>query len=99
MIKLTATKTGMRILTIKAFGCYLNMSFGRCAKPAPARLDLRARLCIAATPAQREAAEITTRERMLAAGWQADEFNTPEYRAAFRSAEIGAFRKLGVVAA
>lgn len=35
--KRTSTKSGMHILTIKAFGFYLNMSFGRSkAKPAAA---------------------------------------------------------------
>lgn len=32
MIKFTSTKSGMRIVTVKAFGIYTNVSYGKCAK-------------------------------------------------------------------
>ena len=35
MLKLNRTKSGMRILTVKALGFYANLSFGRSARKAP----------------------------------------------------------------
>lgn len=43
MLKLTRTKSGLRILTVKAFGFYANVSFGKSAKRKPTLADLYAR--------------------------------------------------------
>jgi hypothetical protein len=40
MIKATRTKSGMSIVTVKAFGLYANVSFGKSAKPQSANWEV-----------------------------------------------------------